>query len=324
METRDKILSMLKENQEKWISGELLSGDLGISRAAVSKHIGVLRKTGYAIVSAPKKGYRFSGTADNIIVKEISQGLKTDRFGKGEILYFQETDSTNVQAKKAADRGAAEGTVVIADAQKRGRGRKGRAWFSSPGGQLLLSVVLRPSLPPMEAPKTTLMAAVAIAEALRSATGLDITIKWPNDLLINKKKLAGILTELNTEMDQVNYIILGVGININSQVDRFPEELRPIATSLFQETGAVHPRMELLQRILESLEACYRMMLTGRFPEILDRWKALSDIIGRRVTVAMIDRQIKGTVTDIDNDGVLILEDEKGDMVRVLSGDVIF
>ena len=213
MTTKDQLLLYLKEKRENWVSGELLSDELGVSRAAVWKHVRKLREEGYVIKSSPRKGYCFSKTSDLLLPNEIRDGLDTRTFGKRNIDYFMEIDSTNMRAKDLAAEGAPEGTVVIAEKQTKGRGRKGRSWHSPLGHGIYTSLILKPAMSPSGAPRITLMTAVAIAEALLSLVHLEVRIKWPNDIIVNGKKLAGILTEISTEMDAVNYIVVGVGIN---------------------------------------------------------------------------------------------------------------
>ena len=204
MATKNQLLLYLKENQENWVSGELISNNLSVSRAAIWKQIRNLKEDGYIIESSPKKGYLLSKSSDPITAGEIRQGLSTRVFGKKNIIYLRETDSTNTRAKELAAQGAPEGTLVIAEKQTNGRGRRGRSWFSPPGGGIYFSLILRPVISPGETPRITLMTAVVLAETLISLMKLKLRIKWPNDILVNGKKLAAILTEISTEMDEVN------------------------------------------------------------------------------------------------------------------------
>ena len=323
MGNRETLLNLLKSDQNRWISGELLRQHLGISRNAVSKHIRALRATGYEIQSAPRKGYLLHGIQDRIIPEEIRDGLATAVFGKQEIRCFKETDSTSRQARALADDGAGEGALILAESQTRGRGRKGRTWFTPKGEGIFMSMILRPPMAPMDAPRLTLVTAVALAEALIDATGLDIRIKWPNDILCRGKKLAGILTELSTEMDAVNHVIIGLGLNVNTPKESFPEELKGKASSILAESGISHSRCKIIQRFLERFERHYNDLLSDGFPDLLDRWKALSDTIGQRVCVEMIGKSLTGTIRDMDPNGFLVLEDENGVRHRILSGDLM-
>ncbi len=322
MSTKENILKKLKEKQGEWASGEQLSRELGVSRAAVSKHMGTLRKEGYEIKSSSGKGYRLSCLPDRIHPFEIRHGLNTTVFGQQEIACFKQTDSTNIRARELAVNGAPEGTIVIAESQTAGRGRKGRHWFSPVKGGIYMSLVLRPQLSPADAPRITLMTAVALAQALIASTDINIKIKWPNDILTNGKKLSGILTEISTEMDMVDYVIVGVGLNVNMTADKFKGELEDIATSLRIETGMEFDRSTLVRTVLEKFEQTYDLFNTQGFAPIIDRWKTLSGIIGKIITIDVLGKIHKGRVIDVDNSGILITEDENGKQHRFYSGDV--
>jgi len=318
--TKDQLLQYLKETKGEWVSGESLSNQMGVSRSAVWKQISKLKEEGYSIESAPKKGYLFRKTSEKLLPNEIREGLETKLLGKGDIVYSKEIDSTNRKARDLADEGAPEGTLILSEAQIKGKGRKGRTWFSPPKGGIYISLILRPTISPVEAPKFTLLAAVAIAEALLSMTPLNINIKWPNDILVNGKKIAGILTEMSTEMDAVNYIVVGLGLNVNTP--KFPDEIQGIATSIFIETGKVFPRVRLIQEYLVRYETYYEMYKKTGFEPIINRWKDLSNIVGKKVEVRVIGNQFIGKALDIDGDGALILKDDQGVIHRIISGDI--
>ncbi|MGZ6290965.1 MAG: biotin--[acetyl-CoA-carboxylase] ligase [Syntrophales bacterium] len=322
MSTRQQLLIYLKEGKGTWVSGESLAHKMAVSRSAVWKHIGALKDDGYLIESSRKKGYLLRQASDLLLADEIREGLNTNVFGKGEIIYFEETDSTNVRAKYLAGDGAPEGTVVVAEKQTQGRGRRGRSWFSPPGEGIYTSMVLRPPIPPNEAPKLTLLASVAVAEALLSLTSLKVSIKWPNDILIKGKKVAGILTEISTEMDRIDYVVIGVGVNVNTPRNGLPPDIANTATSVLIETGRAFPRIALLRAYLEWFEIYYETFKTKGFDPILKRWKHLADIIGRRISVELMGRVRVGKVLDVDKEGFLILQDRKGTMERIISGDV--
>ncbi|MBU4389186.1 MAG: biotin--[acetyl-CoA-carboxylase] ligase [Proteobacteria bacterium] len=322
MTTKDQLLLYLKENQGSWVSGELISNNLSVSRAAIWKHIRNLKEEGYVIESASKKGYLLSESSDPITADEIRQGLCTKVFGKKNIIFLNETDSTNTRAKELAAQGAPEGTLVIAEKQTEGRGRRGRSWFSPPGGGIYFSLILRPVISPGETPKITLMTAVVLAETLISLMKLKLRIKWPNDILVNGKKLAGILTEISTEMDAVNYIIVGLGLNVNTQFEQFPQDIKGNATSILIENGKQFPRVKLIQHYLKLYEIYYDMFKNNDFEPIMKRWRELADIIGKQIRVDVIGKTHIGKVVDVDNDGVLILKDDQGRLQRIFSGDV--
>jgi BirA family biotin operon repressor/biotin-[acetyl-CoA-carboxylase] ligase len=281
-----------------------------------------LKKVGYPIETSTKKGYCLGESPELLLAEGIRQGLDTRIFGAREILSLAETDSTNLRAKELAAGGAPEGTVVIAERQTEGRGRKGRSWFSPAGGGIYISMILRPTMPPNEAPGITLMTGIAAAEALSSVTTLDARIKWPNDILVHGKKIAGILTEISTEMDRIDYVVVGLGLNVNIPRESLAEELQERATSVLIETGMHHARVGLIQAILEQFETYYRTLQDEGFEPIRKRWKELSNIIGQRISVEMIGRVRTGRAVDIGTDGVLILEDEQGGLERIASGDV--
>jgi len=255
-----------------------------------------------------------------LLPSEIGEGLDTKVLGKRDIIHYKETGSTNARAKELASRGAPEGTLVVSEAQSQGRGRKGRIWFSPPQTGIYASLILRPAMPPNEAPKITLLTAVSAAETLLHLTILDVRIKWPNDILVNGKKIAGILTEISTEMDTIDYVVVGLGMNVNNTF--LPDDINETATSILIETGERFPRVEIVREYLRRQETYYRVLTTSGFEPILGRWKELANIIGRQIKVEMIDKTYVGTVEDIDPEGVLILKDMKGASHRIFSGDV--
>ena len=320
MSTRDQLLSYLKERKGEWISGESLSNKIAVSRAAIWKHIRTLREEGYHIESSTNKGYSLQKVSEMLLPREIREGLETKVFGKSDIVYFKETDSTNTRAKELATQGAPEGTLVVSEAQTEGRGRKGRDWFSPPGSGVYVSLILRPTVPPSEAPKITLLTAVVMAETLLSLTQLRVRIKWPNDILVNGKKIAGILTEMSTDMDAIDYVVVGLGLNVDTP--RFPHDIREKATSIFIETGTHFSRVKLIKAYLKWYEQYYQIFKGIGFDPILKRWKELADIIGKRIVVEMIDQTLTGEVQDIDSDGFLVLRDEEGKSIRIVSGDI--
>ncbi len=323
MTTRNKLLECLKTDKDCWVSGEILSSRLKVSRAAIHKHIKKLRQDGYTIESSTKKGYRIGEYHDLISVHEIQNNLATKTFGRKKILVLKETDSTNMQAKKLAAEGEPEGTIVIAESQHSGRGRKGREWFSPIGSGIYSSMILRPQIPPSEAPGITLMTAVAAAEALISIMGIPVKIKWPNDILLKGKKIIGILTEISTEMDSVDYIVVGIGINVNTPALDFPAALQHSATSLYAETGTRYSRVDLFRIFLQQFEEYYDLFKQEGFEGIRDRWKTHTDIIGKNVVVRKIGEEIAGRIIDIDPAGVLILKDASAKVHRIFSGDLI-
>jgi BirA family transcriptional regulator, biotin operon repressor / biotin---[acetyl-CoA-carboxylase] ligase len=318
---KNHLIEKLKKSGDSWISGQDLSTALGISRAAVWKHIESLRREGCTIEASPRKGYRLKGRPDLLSEDEIRRTLQASRFGKNEVIYLPETSSTNAVAKSLAAKGAREGALVVAGFQKEGRGRKGRTWFSPPGLGLYASLVLRPHLPPSEAFTFSLMSALAVADGIASLDDcLHPAVKWPNDVLIKGRKVSGILIELATEADLLDYVIIGFGINVNT--DSFPPGLRTEPTSLFLETGRHIPRIAVLAAIMARLGYDYQRLLEAGPDPILSEWRKRCDIEGRLISVEKLDTVIKGTVKSVDRDGSLILEDNEGRIHRIHSGDV--
>ncbi len=322
MTTKDFLLAHLKKKRATWVSGEQLSNELSISRAAIWKHVRKLKDEGYIIESAPKKGYLLRKDSDLLLPNEIKDGLNTKVFGQKDIAYFKTIDSTNIKAKSLAEEGAPEGTLVIAEQQTKGRGRKGRDWLSPEGDGIYATLVLRPAMSPGRAPGITLMTAVALAEALISLLQIEITIKWPNDILVKGKKLAGILTEITSEMDAVNYIVVGLGLNVNTPAENFSEEIRKTATSIYIETGKPFSRAGLVQAYFQQFEKYYGMYKRNDIAPIMHRWKQLSGFIGQKIMVDEIGHKHIGKVADIADNGVLILRDDQGKLHRIFSGDV--
>jgi BirA family biotin operon repressor/biotin-[acetyl-CoA-carboxylase] ligase len=317
------LLSLLYTNKEYFISGQALADGLGVTRAAVWKAIEVLRADGYSIESTKAKGYRLVSVPDLLTEREVPLGLMTERLGRN-IVYFNSTDSTNTQAARLAHDGAPEGTLVIAETQTAGRGRLGRKWESPPGVNLYFTLILRPNIPPADAPMITLAAAVALIKATRSLYNLPAAIKWPNDMLIDFKKCAGILTEMSAEPERVRHVILGIGVDVNMERESFPEEIRDISTSIRLEKGMRANRAELLRQFLMEMESIYAYICSNQKNKVLDEWRGLSCTLGRRVTVKGLWGECSGIARDIDGSGSLLIEKDGGEVVTVMSGDLFF
>jgi BirA family biotin operon repressor/biotin-[acetyl-CoA-carboxylase] ligase len=334
-----RLLDLLTASGGEWVSGEAISVQLGISRAAVWKQIEALRAGGYQLEAAPRRGYRLVARPDRLTVAEITAGLTTKRFGRP-VEAHESIGSTSERAKELARAGGPEGLLVTAELQTAGKGRLGRPWQTPAGRGLALSLLLRPPIPPTAAPRLTLVAAVAVAEAVRAVTGLPVGIKWPNDLQIAGKKLCGILTEMEAEMEQVRFIVVGIGLNVNQTAAEFPPELRETATSLrlagaagagadaptgeVPTEGPLLPRLPLLQAILARLEARYDQFLAGGWTELLADWRELSVTLGRpvRVLPASGDPVWEGTAVDVDGEGALLVRRPDGVVERVIAGEV--
>ena len=313
---QEKIIEFLKRT-DGYLSGEEISESLKISRAAVWKYIQELKESGYDIVAVPHLGYKLNATPDKLFPSEIQFSLETKILGK-QIVHHETVNSTMDMAFQMATEGAAEGTVVCAEGQARGRGRLGRSWASPKGKGIYLSIILRPKLSPSEVAKLTLLCAVALCDAIRNRTGLQTSIKWPNDVLIEGKKVAGILTELSAEMDRVKFIVIGIGLNVNTKSDTLPSG----ATSLRSELKKQISRVEITKEILKQIEKWYLILQKEGFNPVAERWKELSTTLNKRVKITDANGSLEGIAVDIDNDGGLLIRKDTGVLVKRMAGDV--
>jgi BirA family biotin operon repressor/biotin-[acetyl-CoA-carboxylase] ligase len=321
MTTDAKILSALRASPDG-VSGAQLAERLAVSRAAIWARIEDLRRVGYGIEAGPHFGYRLISSPDALHADDLLARLGPAKIIGRDIQVFEETTSTNDVIEKLARDGVREGVVVFAESQTRGRGRLGRAWMSPPHKGLWFSVLLRPDLRPQAATQLTIASATALRRAIRSVTGLSPEIKWPNDLMMGGKKVAGILTEMTAELDRVRHVILGIGVDVNLVSNEFSPELRKIATSLRIETGEEVERAELATAILRELEADYRRICAGKFPQVADEWEAGCATIGKNVSVQTGVQKIRGRAEALDDDGALLVRTEHGHLERVIGGDV--
>ena len=252
---KSHILLKLKENGSKFLSGETLSEYIGVSRTAVWKYIKQLKNDGYVIQSSPSKGYKLVSIPDTLCADEIKYKLNTKLIGR-DVIWFNVLDSTNIYAKKLAIEGCNDGAVIIAETQTAGRGRLGREWNSADGLGIWMSVILKPSILPEYVQLITLAASVAVVKAIKSTTGIQTGIKWPNDIILKGRKLCGILTEMSCESDQINYVVVGIGLNVNQCTDDFYGELTDKAISLKMHSGdkIFYSRAELVKSMLYELE----------------------------------------------------------------------
>ena len=319
---RKTIVEILKNAGSDFISGESIAGELKISRTAVWKHIRKLRESGYEILSRERRGYKLKDAPDLLLPSEIQIGLNTEIIGK-EMDYHPSVDSTNRVAKALAYHGAADGTIVVAEEQTGGKGRLERNFYSPRGKGIWFSVIMRPKLLPKDAPKCTLMAAVAVVEAMKRFN-LKAGIKWPNDIMFYGRKLVGILTEMTGEIGKISYIVIGVGINVNISRDEFPEELRDIVASLSEISGGEISRVKFFRAVLEEFDKLYRKIRTADFDEIFTLWKKYNITLGKNVRViSAIDglESFSGKAVDLNEEGALVVETEQG-LRAVYSGDV--
>jgi len=315
---KHKIIDRLHE-EDGFISGEKLSEEFGLSRTAIWKHVKALREDGYEIESVTRRGYRLISSPDIINYDEVKGELTASLIGK-KLIHFQSVGSTNDKAKELAVK-AEEGTVIVAEEQTSGKGRLGRSW-SSPGRKgIYASIILKPDMEPFNAAKLTLLGAAAVALALEDC-GIESQIKWPNDIIINGKKAAGILTEMSSELGIVNYIILGIGINVNQSVEELPPELVDRATSLMIAAGKAIQRKHLLAQVLNRLDELYAQFKEkGDIDQALDICRERSAVIGKDIIVVQGRKQRPGHAVSINHDGELMVRFDEG-LEQVISGEV--
>jgi len=315
------ILKFLRDKE--YVSGEVLAQKLGISRVAGWKQIQKLKDMGYKITSDQNLGYCLVSRPDLLLPQEIQRGLSTNYVGK-EIYYFPELKSTNIMAKEKALHGAegiSEGTLIVAEKQSAGKGRLGREWFSPVGG-IWFSVILYPQLSPSYISRITLMTAVAVVKAIKICTQIKSQIKWPNDILINEKKVCGILTEMSAELDIINWVVVGIGINVNIDLWEFPEDIQENTISLKETSGKEISRVKLAQTFLQEFEKYYEILKRREFSSILKEWKLYSHTLGKKIRVDIGERIIAGEAVDINEEGSLILKKEDGELVEIISGTI--
>ncbi|MGI6302510.1 MAG: biotin--[acetyl-CoA-carboxylase] ligase [Verrucomicrobiota bacterium] len=320
LDYRKSILEALRDSVGEWVSGQQLCHEFGISRMAVSKHVRALRQQGYEIEAAPRKGYRFHDGPNLLFPEEIRSNLQTEVFGQGLIEYAEVMESTHLRAEELALSGYREGTLVVAESQTHGRGRRGRSWYSGTRTGLCMSVVMRPPFAPDWAAILALTSVLAVAEGLLEASKLPIRICWPNDLFIGERKLGGVLVEVSSDVEAISYMVVGIGLNINQSKMHFPTELRDQATSLRMESGKVWDRVSIMQKVLFHLEKLYWALDDGMAKSILQRWRELDLLLGRAVSLETMEGVINGTAMDISPDGKLILQDDHGKLIPVIGG----
>ncbi|MBU0547342.1 MAG: biotin--[acetyl-CoA-carboxylase] ligase [Candidatus Omnitrophica bacterium] len=314
---KERILDYLKKEHE-YLSGDEIAARLGISRQGLWKHIQDLKDLGYDIVAVPHLGYRLESSPDRLFALEIAHGLNTKFIAK-KIHYFDYLASTMDLAMQLGIQAASHGTLVLAESQTKGRGRLGRSWFSPKYKGIYLSLILRPNISPSDSPMLTLLSAVSICETIKNTVGLDAQIKWPNDVLICNKKISGILTEMNAEVDKVNFVVIGIGLNVNND----KKSLIAQATSLKEQAGQPISRILLLQELLRRIENNYSLLEDKGAQAIIDKWRNFSLTLGRRVKVYYQDKHIEGQAVDIDKDGGLLIRKDSGLMQKVFSGDTM-
>ncbi len=317
-----KILSALRMERGGAVSGAELSAQVGVTRSAIWARIRELRALGYEIEASPHQGYRLLSVPDVLHAEDLLSLAHGNRIVGRDIQVFEETGSTNDVVERLARDGIGEGVVVFAETQTKGRGRLGRKWISPPRKGLWFSVLLRPDLRPVAATPLTVAAATALARAIRNQTGLEPQIKWPNDILLKGRKIAGVLTELSAELDRVKHVILGVGVDVNLVASDLPADLRKLATSLRIETGRNFRRADLAAAILTELDHDYARLRKGGFAGIAEEWGQQCTTLGQHVRIETGGRVLQGRAEALDEDGALLLRTDHGHLERVIGGDV--
>ncbi len=314
---KEKILEILR-SADDYVSGQDLCQHLGVSRTAVWKVIKQLKEEGYGIEAVNNKGYRIVSYPDILSEAEIVSRLGTKWLGK-KVYYYDEIGSTNNEAKVLAEQNAHHGSVIVADMQSAGKGRRGRSFESPKGTGIWMSILLRPDIAPSSASMLTLLAAMAVMSALKK-NGIQADIKWPNDVVINGRKINGTLTEMSTEFDYINYVVVGIGINVN--VKSFPDELKDLATSLYIETGKTYKRAAIMADVLEAFEAYYEIFLkTEDLSGIMEEYNSMLINIGKEVRVISPVKEYMAVSKGINKNGeLLIIKDGKEE--TIVSGEV--
>jgi len=318
---KDEILRLLKENTEGFISGQEISERFGVSRTSIWKYINQLKLEGYEIESVSKRGYKLIKCPDLLTYEEIQEELHTEFIGR-KIIHLNSIDSTNSKAKDIALELEEDGVVIIAEEQTRGKGRLGRNFISPREKGIWMSIILKPDINPLKVSLVTQIAAAAINKAFREMK-IETFIKWPNDILLNRKKICGILTEMNAELTKVNFIVIGIGINANLDEDDFSEEIRETATSIKIEIDKKISRKKVVGKILNNFEPLYKDFIEeDNIEEAMKICRENSILIGNEVRVIRKDESIKAHVIDINKNGELVVEYETGQVENLISGEI--
>jgi len=316
-----QLLAALRAHPDG-VAGTELCQQLGVTRAAVWSHIESLREAGFEIIASPHRGYQLVAAPDALLAVDLQSRQRNGQLIGNAIRVLPQTTSTNDEASRAALEGHPEGLVIFAESQSAGRGRMGRRWSSPAGRGLWFSVLLRPSLAPSECTQLTAASANALVRAIQSTTGITPEIKWPNDLLIKGKKIAGILTEMSAELEHVRSVILGIGIDATQTASEFPADLRNIATSLKLATGKTVSRADLAEAVLRELDREYARILAGQFDAVAEEWGSRCSTLGKQVTIDMGARRVRGCAEALDENGALLLRTEHGRIERIIGGEV--
>lgn len=319
--TRDKLITYLATHENDYVSGETISKFLNISRTAVWKQMKILEADGYQIQAIPNKGYRIINVPDKLSENTLTWGLNTKWLGKN-LHFFDSIDSTQTKANQLAQNGCPHGTIVIADKQINGRGRMNRKWDSNNSNGIWMSIVLRPTILPKYAPQITILTGIILAELLQTKTKQAIKIKWPNDLFMEHKKVAGILTEMQAEHDQIHHIVLGIGLNVNQDIAQFDPIIQSQATSLKEQTKIHYSRLMLIQSFLQAFECYYQDFLDNGFSAFQKRWERLAYKMNQTVTFTTGNSRDKGIIKGINTDGALQILNASSQFITLYSAEI--
>lgn len=318
---KEKILKLLKDSGNDFVSGQKISEELGVSRAAIWKYMNVIKEDGYDIEAISRKGYRMISLPDILTFEEIKNFLNTEYIGRN-VIYYDSIGSTNSRAKELAESGQEHGTVIISEEQTLGRGRLGRNWVSPKYKGIWMSIILRPDIITENISQITLLGAAAVQKAIMKM-GIKTSIKWPNDIVLNSKKVCGILTEMSGEVDHINYLIMGIGINVNLEEEDLPEELKDVATSLTLGSGKYVERKLLLANVLNIFEELYSdFVQNGNIKETIDICRENSMLIGKEIQLINRGKVTTAKAIDISDQGELVIENNQGIVEYVFSGEV--
>jgi BirA family biotin operon repressor/biotin-[acetyl-CoA-carboxylase] ligase len=317
---KEKILKKLRNSQE-YISGQAICDDLGISRTAVWKYVNQLKEEGYEIESVQNKGYRITKYPDIITKAEIESCL-SDNLAVKQVFYADELDSTNNEAKRMAEKNGEDGTLYIAECQTGGRGRRGRTWLAPKGSSITMSLLLRPDINPASASMLTIVAAMAVTAALRSVAGdVPCRIKWPNDVVVDKKKVCGILTEMSAEVDYIHYVVIGIGINVNTT--DFDDSIKDMASSVYLQTGKKIKRSSIVVAFAKEFTRFYDEFLkTGDLSGLADEYNEMLINAGQQVKISDVKTEFTGTAIGINNHGELLVRLDDGSETAISAGEV--
>jgi len=318
---KEKILKLLKDSGTDFLSGQKISEVLGVSRAAIWKHINSIKEDGYEIEAISRKGYRIIASPDILTFEEIKNLLNTEYIGKN-IIHYDSIDSTNSKAKELAEIGQEHGTVIIGEEQTTGRGRLGRNWVSPKYKGIWMSIILRPNIITENIAQITLIGAAAVQKAIKQM-GIKTKIKWPNDIVLNSKKVCGILTEMSGEINHINYLVMGIGVNVNLDDEDIPPDLKDIATSIKLESGSDIDRKILLANMLNIFEKLYNdFVQNDNIKETIDICRKNSMLLGKEIQLINRGKVTTAKAIDISDSGELVIENNQGIVENIVSGEV--